>query len=183
MKLRSGRDALALGRASHTKVQNNLVHVTDGSRTIEFCTELQALVVKDGPTIATAVADVVTEVINVCHEGLKRSANGAKVLRVVHLVCGDGIRTSEDAMKRIQRYFTKAWTGGAIIYRLLVWRCAAHQTNLVVCIAVCGEFLGDPVEQNPLCGAAVRLYKYLIPAYCVEFASNLQAYIHRELQL
>ena len=50
-------------------------------------------------------------------------------------------------------------------------------------IAICGEFLDKPTEHNPICANAVRLYKYLIPDYCDEFAHSLRQFVVDNLVL
>ena len=104
-------------------------------------------------------------------------------LRVIHLVSVDGINTNENAMKRFFYHFTTALFDRVLVYSLLCWKCASHQTNLVVCVAICGQIISNATENNPICAAASRLYKYLIPDYCEEFASNLKRYVYDKLEL
>ena len=60
---------------------------------------------KDGATIATALVNVTTEVVDACLKGLRR--NKAPHTRIVHLIVGDGINTNENALKRVLRFSIK----------------------------------------------------------------------------
>ena len=62
-------------------------------------------------------------------------------------------------------------------YCLLAWRCASHQVNLAVHVAICGKLVKEPVENNDICANVVRLYKYLIPDYMQEFTSSLRQWV------
>ena len=57
---------------------------------------------------------------------------------------------------------------------MIVWLCVAHLVNLVVQVAICGKLLQGPINSNALCGACVRLFKYLIKDYFEEFAAALR---------
>ena len=173
----------SLSRSRHSKVQNKFVTIVAGLNTIEFFTELQAMLRKDGSTIATALCNIISEVLELVAQGLKINANGAERVRVLHLVTGDGINTNENALKRMYYYVTKLLAGQPIRYFLLAWRCASHQANLVVLVAICGKLMDDPVENNPICANCVRLYKYLIPDYCEEFAASLRLHVVNCLEL
>ena len=65
----------------------------------------------------------------------------------------------------------------------MVWLCAAHQTNLVVHVAICGKLLADPINANALCGTCARLFKYLINDYFEEFSSSLRHYVATQFEL
>ncbi len=137
---------------------------------IEVFHELQALWKKDASTLAFAIRAVVLYVTSAALEGLPRDHR----LRVVHLLTGDGINTNMAAARRVFRSFQG---DTSIDYRVLVWRCASHQVNLVVHVAICGSLLKDPVNSNGLCGTCSRLFKYLINDYFEEFSIALQQWV------
>ena len=145
-----------------------------GARCVEWFTELQPLERKDGATIATALVATVKELLETCGRAVKPVGNN---LRAVHLVTGDAVNTNDNAMRRMLGHFRSRSCDRSMEYFLVVWRCASHQINLVVAVAICREILPKPVEQSPICGACVRLYKYLVPDYCEESASNLRRHV------
>ena len=61
-----------------------------------------------------------------------------------------------------------------IAYRLLVWKCSSHQSNLVVMIAITGSLVSNVLDSNELCATLSRLYKYLTPSYLEEFTASLR---------
>ena len=173
----------SLSRSKHSKIQNNFVDVVAGGVSVEFFSELQPLLKKDGATIAEAICSVSAEVIKACAQGLRGDSQPQQRLRFIHLLTGDGINTNENALKRTYYYFTKTFSAHSLRYSLLAWRCASHQANLAVHVAICGELMAEPAENNALCANCVRLFKYLIPDYCEEFAAALRKYVVEQLVL
>lgn len=140
-------------RGRYSKVQNTSLHITLGSslKSMEWYSELQALSRKDACTLATALMLTVDEVLRVCKKAVQD--RGARRAKIIHLMVGDGIPTNEAAAKRLLHQYSikKAW-GPEVQYRLLVWKCASHQSNLVVLVAIAGRMVADAVEQDDLCG-------------------------------
>ena len=107
---------------------------------------------------------------------------GFRVLvRLIHLLVGDGIPTNYAASRRLWSAVGRAQL--QVDYNLLIFRCSAHQANLTVVVAICNEQLQQPVEQNPICAACSRLFKHLMVDYAEEFALSLRLFVERHLQL
>ena len=64
-----------------------------------------------------------------------------------------------------------------IDYAVVVWRCASHQINLIVAVAIVGELVSDPLDTCDVCAAFSRLYKHLIPMYVEGFAHMLNKHL------
>ena len=163
----------ARGRSS--KIQNNALRVCVGSQTMEVFFELQALLHKDANTVAHALRAAV----NYVTEAAVARRPGDSRLRLVHLITGDGVPTNMAACRRLWQALQK---DPRVEYAMIVWLCVAHQVNLVVQVAICGKLLQDPINANALCGACVRLFKYLIKDYFEEFAAALRAFVVRALR-
>ena len=97
-------------------MQSHFVTVAGGSRSVEYFADLQPLLPKDGPTIATAFIDTVKQVMGSCSAGLVRNVGGANRIRIVHLVIGNGINRNDNALKRVYHYFKKSCTELPIRY-------------------------------------------------------------------
>ena len=155
----------------------------------EWLTELQPLARKDAATLATAIAQAVQPVIQTVGSVLasssssrsNSSSSGVQSMRVLHLLVGDGINTNESAAKKVLHHLYHQ--ASSVDYRLLVWRCASHQANLVVVVAIAGRLGGKPLDDNPLCATLSRLFKHLIPAYHDIFAAQLRAEVARRFRL
>ena len=156
------------GRAS--KVQNNYVQIFIGRTQLVWPTELQAMQRKDAPTVATAIANVLCEIVDIAV-----SAVGSQCLVSIHcLLSGDAVSTNGAASRRVLGYFR---TRPGVTYRIMVWVCATHQANLVVLVAICCRLEQNATKSNELCATCVRLFKYLTVSYSEEFASSLRAYV------
>ncbi len=172
---------LALSRGRTSKIQNNVVSVSCRGLTCPWFAELQPLMRKDGLTIASAIISIVSDILGAVRSGLDPS-EGCLPLRVLHCVTGDGVNTNLNALRRVLHYFRVTWQGPPVVYRLLVWKCASHQSNLAVVVAICGgRLVARPAEKNPLCAACVRLFKYLMPEYSEEFAGRLRRHIAEKM--
>eukprot|EP00959_Pyramimonas_sp_CCMP1952_P105501 2205537-Pyramimonas_sp.AAC.1 len=68
-------------------------------------------------------------------------------------------------------------------YSMLLWVCCAHQINLTIQYAICQRALKDPVNGDAICGAAVRMYKYIHNSYYEEFSSNLLKFVVGNLRV
>ena len=100
-------------------------------------------------------------------------------VRVVHILCGDGINTNENASKRVLQFFRNHSTWGrfSLHYRVILIRCASHQANLVVLVGICQAQLAKAADKDEVCLNCVRLFKYLLPDYIGEFSSALRQYV------
>ena len=90
------------------------------------------------------------------------------------MLVGDGVNASENASKRVLNHFLNQHPTGSVGYRLLVWRCAARQANLVVVVAIAGKLGGSVLDNSPLCATLSRLYRFLVPSYLDEFTAQLR---------
>ena len=95
-------------------------------------------------------------------------------LRFVHMLVGDGVNTNENSAKRVLQRCLVNLQNNNIEYRLLVWKCSSHQSNLVVMVAIVGCLMTNVLDSNVLCATLSRLYKYLTPAYLDEFTASLR---------
>ena len=153
MKLRSYRSDTPCRPlpTKYSKIQNNVVHVRVGDCTHGMFTELQCVQTKDAVSIASCLVSVCESVIN----GTTREWDR---LRLIHCVTGDSINTNEAACRRLLAYFLQSQRRFPQVpqYSLLVTKCASHQANLVVQVAVVGGMIQDPVNQCDLTAACSR---------------------------
>jgi hypothetical protein len=89
------------------------------------------------------------------------------------MLVGDGVNTNENSAKRVLQRCLVNLQNNNIEYRLLVWKCSSHQSNLVVMVAIVGCLMTNVLDSNVLCATLSRLYKYLTPAYLDEFTASL----------
>jgi hypothetical protein len=69
-----------------------------------------------------------------------------------------GINTNENAGKRLLFHIGQQTAARPIlVYRLLVWKCVSHQSNLVVLVAIAGRLVNNALEPCDLCGTLSRL--------------------------
>ena len=66
-------------------------------------------------------------------------------------------------------------------YSLVEWPCASHCGDLSVHVAICGKLIQRPTEQDPICAAATRFYKYLVVDYSEELAMSVKVHIFQAL--
>lgn len=147
MKLHSYRSDTPCSplRTKYSKIQNNVVHVRVGDCTHEMFTELQCVQTKDAVSIASCLVSVCESVINALKS---RNTREWDRLRLIHCVTGDSINTNEAACRRLLAYFLEFQRRfpQVLQYSLLVTKCASHQANLVVQVAVVGGMIQDPVN-------------------------------------
>ena len=170
-------DNSRLNRARTSKVQNQVVHVVAGGQSHECLAELAALHRKDGATLALSMCNTLEELLEAFKLGLSRKSCPDSKLRVLHLICGDGVGTNENSVKRL---WGKMKNRPTIEYSVLVWRCSSHQSNLCVYIAVCGD-TGQQANNHPTTTACVRWFKYLLADYNEEFALSLRQWVFNDL--
>lgn len=181
-----GHDAqgAVFSRGRISCIQNNAVRLYVGSAEAElpWFVELQPLARKDGPTLATAVKRVTDEVLDCCRSAL--AATNHKSMRCLHILVGDGVGTNENVAKRLWRHYQEAHPPGALIdYRLVVLKCASHQSNLAVLVAIAGRLVKDAAENDELCACLSRMYKYILPSYLAEFTAALRSSVLESFQL
>jgi hypothetical protein len=159
-------------RGRYSKVQNNAISVftSPGAKPIDWLSELQPLARKTGLTVATAICTSIEEVVEACMLNLQADTP----LRFLHLLVGDGVNTNENSAKRVLQRCLVNLQKNNIEYRLLVWKCSSHQSNLVVMVAIVGCLMTNVLDSNVLCATLSRLYKYLTPAYLDEFTASLR---------
>jgi len=111
-----------------------------------------------------------------------------------HVLVGDGINTNEAAARRLlARSLVEPL--GQLRFFLAVYKCSSHQANLAAKGAVIGAAAkvaaatgadSGLVGQKPhlaVCGAATRLYKYLINVYFDEFALAIHMWVGQAMSL
>ena len=162
-------------RSRYSKIQNSCITIGMGEQRLEWLSEMQALGRKDGDTLGLALIAAVQGIMKILAALPQRS------VRVVHLLIGDGINTNEAAAKRLFEHYGRR-AGGILQYRLISWRCASHQANLVVEVALCGKLLSRPLEENDLAANCSRFFKYLLAEHCDQFATALRRHIASTLQ-
>ena len=99
MRFRSLDQDANNNRGLYSKIQNNAVTVSIGATNIEWPTELQPLASKDGQTLATAMLEVMENLLAPMRAGVAASPDAGRY--VVHLLIGDGVNTNENAAKKL----------------------------------------------------------------------------------
>ena len=163
-------------RSRSSKVQNNDIQISNGEDTLPWWSELQPLAKKDADTLGLAPVQAAEQILSILGEACTRQ------VRVVHCLTGDGLNTNEAAAKRLLAHFSNG-ANCAVKYFLIVWRCASHQGNLVVLVAICGGLYANPLEKDELCANCSRFFKYVLPEHCDNFARNLFRHVSERLQV
>lgn len=177
LRVRSHAAGNSLSRTRHSKVQNQVLEIWLQDVRFPWFEELVAVMKKDGPTLAATIINAVCRIMDSVGEQLAVALSQGKKLRVIHMVCGDGIPTNTNCLKRVLLQMEKYAEQHGFEYRLLGWRCGSHKSNLPVVIAV-----GGNPSTNPLCANICRLCKYLINDYSEEFTRNLQVWVFSEMR-
>ena len=175
----SARAFLCRGR--YSKVLNHVINVHTSETSLRWLSELQPLSKKDASTIASALILNVQEVVLQCIASVGDARGG--IIRCIHLLTGDAIATNEAAARRILPHMIAFAARHGILYYLLVWICASHQSNLVVMVAICGGRVKDAAENNPICCNCSRLFRHLMSDYSEEFAQALWRYVEKDLRI
>ena len=68
-------------------------------------------------------------------------------------------------------------------YSVCEWACSSHCANLAVHVAICGKITQRPTENNAICAATTRLYKYLVGDYSEEFAMSFKNHVLNHLNV
>lgn len=67
--------------------------------------------------------------------------------------------------------------GQEVAYRLLAWKCASHQSNLVVLVALAGRLVNDAMAADELRA------KFLTQVYLEEYTALLRQFVVKEFRL
>jgi hypothetical protein len=96
-------------------------------------------------------------------------------------VIGDGVYANPLAARILWAWMVR---DGHKLYRLLSFTCSTHAANLVVKTAICGDQKPagkDGTDGNKVVATSVRLFKYLIPEYGLEFGERLRQHVKEHL--
>ena len=166
-------------RSRSSSVQNQILRAHLGQESIEVLTELVGLAKKNVGSVASSLIAAAKDVIGNVLEGLKANSFGVRQLRVVHLLVGDGAAVNGAAGKKVYADLS-GLADDVVSYRMMMWHCAAHQSNLVAQWAICQQ---SPPRRNELVGTCVRLFKYIMNFYHDDFHRNLASHISASLQV
>ncbi len=119
------------------------------SKGLEMFNELQSLSRKDAHTVGFALIRVLENIF----AAVRGNGGGEQTLKIVHILVGGAIGTNEAACKIL---FQWARQQQHISYRLLTVKCASHQCNLIVAVAIMGYLQSRPLDDSPICAAASR---------------------------
>ena len=162
-------------RTRYSKVLNHDIEVCVALHVVKLLSELQPLSDKTAPTLATGIIKQVVDVIASAMRGLAPASQ----LKVNHLLTGDAVSTNTAAACYLLAYMRKYCRALGVLYRLVVWLCASHQSNLCVMIAVLGGQTKNAPKQDILCCNASRLFRHLMVDYSEEFARSLWSYVEQ----
>ena len=172
-------DIRRVNRSTSSKVQNHVVTLIMGDRRLEWLTELQAMQRKDASSLAETLTLVVKEIASIVADADANALVGQ--VRLVHVITADGLATNAAAARRLLHDARQKFPG--VSYRVVNWVCASHITCLVVQRSICGGSVQKPEENNALCCAAARYFKYLTPLYAEEFGHALQSLVVERLRI
>ncbi|CAK0857217.1 unnamed protein product [Prorocentrum cordatum] len=170
----------AFSRSREAKVQNNVIRVATGDACLQWLTELQPLARKTADTLAAALFQAVKDILEIVG-GQCAGRSPVHSYRLVHLLIGDGVNTNAAAGARLLELLP-AQMAACGKYLLLLLRCASHQSNLCVEVAITGKKLAKPLEQCPLTANCSRLFKYLLAAHVDEYCSSLRIFVAARLR-
>lgn len=189
MRLRSRIDPFQAkpSRSRSSKIQQHAITVHIGEHKVGVLSELEALLDKSAGTLATSLDRALRQV---CDALAMRDAHGPEIW-VVHIIVGDGVATNEAASRRVLQRARDEPISGATKYFMASLKCAAHQASLAAKTATVGAGARVGVGQtedgmraaNQTCGAAVRLFKYLLAEYWDEFVAATRSYITENLRI
>ena len=126
----------------------------------ELYTDMKAMISKDGNTLAQTLLDIVKIVQDLV---MPRDEHLPHRKRLIHIITADGVPTNESASRKLWDHMQR--NSGNIDYCQIHVKCASHQANLCVHVAICGAVTKSPLKMSGVCAAASRLFKYLVPSY------------------
>ena len=177
------------GRGSKVMQHSATLHF-DGQPPVRWLTELDPLADKTAATLATSLWGVLRPIGQVVGDIFARRA-AAQRPWLVHIVVADGLEANTAAAKVVLAWAQRDPFPNALRYLLICVKCASHQANLVTGNAVVGPaaLLGGRSSVLPstvsgfaernVCGAVVRLFKYLMTDFAADFAANLHDWVGR----
>jgi hypothetical protein len=181
-------------RSRTSKVQIHVVTVTCKKKSWDVPVELEGLVDKTAPTLATSFERLVKMLLeNMLPQpqpatGGRRKDSEPEVW-LVHAIIGDAINTNQAAAKIL---WAVAATGAFKIVRyfLLVGKCGTHQSALSAKNGVIGraaaaaaEAAGEGKEFEDVVANAVRIFKYLVPDYYEDFKFSIATWVHLHVEV
>ena len=201
LRLRSSADidSAAPARSRSSKVQQHSVYVHGPSASaFQWPSELHPLANKTAAVLATSLRQVLLQVVECIGVALNMSATNNNDVRawLLHILVSDGLNTNEAAAKILRAWLLADPLGHRLRYFVILVKCANHQANLVVGSVVEGRaavvannnaarqlgarpfdrrgaVLRQDSAASGVCGAIVRLFKYLMNDYYSEFLANL----------
>ena len=200
------KSRIVRGRSS--MVQQNVLKLQFGDEKLRILSDLQALASKDAEVIGKALIDAVEPILYKL--AIASNKHGAKKVRLVHVITGDGISTNAAAMNRVLYHYTRRPQRDLpanatesekrlnliltrIIYAQVGIICGSHAGNLVVGAGVldqtrvlreqAGRRGAVKAEHDSLCANCVRWFKYLALAYDEEFSRSLRVDVAKRLNL
>ena len=203
LRLRSSAvaDVRAPSRARSSKVmQHSVMLHFAGQEPLRWYEDLHPLADKTAPTLATSLRKVLVLVSETVGEVFSPQQFGQRPW-MVHILIGDGVPTNEAAAKVLLSW-AKAGLPNNLRYLLINIKCSSHQANLAVASAVTGVVAlsaalcqaplaqlagpslkaaveGTPFAGSRICGAIVRLFKFLMSDYFDDFLTSLVEIVGR----
>jgi len=167
-------------RQLHSKCQMDACEVHIGDEHVSWPSEFRAMAKKDGYTIASCIIFLVVDILHAVAQGVEEAGRRqADPVKLIHLCTGDAVNTNENVLKRLLYYFLRIV---GLIYRLIAFKCWAHQSNLVVHVAVCDGVVAKPDKNCPLACNLTRIFKYLIPSHASDYETNLARQVVSKLK-
>ena len=130
------------------------------------------MISKDGNTLAQTLLDIVKIVQDLV---MPRDEHLPHRKRLIHIITADGVPTNESASRKLWDHMQR--NSGNIDYYQIHVKCASHQANLCVHVAICGAVTKSPLKMSGVCAAASRLFKYLVPSYYEQFRGSLHTWV------
>jgi hypothetical protein len=165
-----------------------------GQVPVRWFTELDALADKTAKVLAHSLHRVVVDVCAAIVQGI--TCGSTIPAWFIHVLVGDGVNTNQAAAGLLLAWIRKPELPGGLRYFLILAKCSNHQVHLALSSAVCGRAAELSAQhlsaysvlstaqrvvcskqhkaQKQICGAIVRLFKFLVSDYYTQFCGNLQ---------
>ena len=198
LRLRDSQEAQggAPSRGRRSMVQQHIMYLHAlGQQPVRWPAELDPLSSKNAQVLATSLHAAFRELAEPTCAALVK-AQSAEPPWLFHWLVGDGVNTNYAAAKILLAWVRRKPLSHGVRYFLLTIKCANHQANLAIGSAVQGKAAvvgysnSAATGANPLasrvlrlrsksaasniCGAIVRLFKYLVSDYYADMCANLQ---------
>ena len=142
-----------------------------------------------GASPASSGALPVSSCCSPAPSGALPASSGAWIW-LVHVFIADGISTNEAAAKLLWAMLREKPLKPSLVFLCLLIKCMAHQANLSTGSAVkfraaacAGSQIPGKALGESFCGAAVRLFKYLLLDYFEEFVRATHDWVDRHLEV